>query len=224
MNTLEQLSRTLKEQSLFSSLDLKSIGKLAQTCVIRSYSRAQVILQQGMRSDSILLILEGRVSVHRVLPSGAPLRLRIAGAGELLAQACAFSGSASPVWITSESESRVCSIPVKWINSFPELLPAMISELSDRLLMMQDTVSLLSLETIRKRVLFLLLEQAAAAGRPGFRWEVTHSQIAMQTASSRESVSRALSSLKKEGLISTPSRGEYAILDEEACMLLLEMS
>lgn len=222
MNEMEQLLLALRDQELFASLDTKRVKELASFCVLRPFSRSQVLLRQDQKTDSVLLIVEGSVSVHRVLPSGAPLRLRVAHSGELLAQACAFSGSASPVWITSESESLICFIPVLRLKALTELLPAMISELSFRLLKMQETVSLLSLETVKSRVAFLLLERAATKGSLSFCWKVTHSQIAMQTASSRESVSRALSSLKKEQLISIPSRGVFTIVDEEACIKLIE--
>jgi CRP-like cAMP-binding protein len=199
---------TLRALPLFRRLSGPALDAVARRCVIRTLSRGALLFRQGDPCRGLHAIVEGAVRVYRASRDGREQVLHIQGPGQAVGEVPLFDQGPYPASARALEDSRVLFLPLQdfqWLYSnHPEIADAVIQELGRRLRRMVRLVEKISLRDVPARVAMTLLEYAE--GRPaadGTEVEVrrTHEQLAAELATTRESVARALSRLRREGII-----------------------
>jgi CRP/FNR family transcriptional regulator, cyclic AMP receptor protein len=199
----------LRRLTLFRGLSIASLSTIAERSVFRSMRRDTIIFRRGEPCRGLHIVIRGQIRVFRASPDGREQTLHTQGPGQPLAEVPLFDGGPYPASACSLAESRLLFLPLddfQWLyRNHPEIADATIKELGRRLRRLVGLVEKISLRDVPARVAMTLLEHAERHGAmyDGVSFELgqTHEQLAAELATTRESVSRAMSRLQKDGLI-----------------------
>jgi len=174
------------------------------------------IFIEGDRVDALALLVSGVVRVYRIGESGREITLYRFGQGEscILTANAILNHGAFPAIATVEQEAQAVMIPSEkfnaWVHRFPAWRDFVFDLLSQRIVMMMETVDQVAFHRMDERIAALLLRRSRAQNP----FLITHQEIANELGSSREVISRLLEDLAEKGLIRL-ARGEIEVLDPE---------
>jgi CRP/FNR family cyclic AMP-dependent transcriptional regulator len=199
------IADSLKAVSLFSALSQEEIAALADAAVVRTYPKNTIVVTEGDRSDSLHVILSGRVKVFVSDEHGKELVLNVQGPGEYFGELALDEGPRSASVATLEP-CKLAVIANDVLRSFlaghPEAALQLIRGLIGRARHMTESLKDLALLDVYGRVAKLLLELATESeGRLVIDQRLTQQDIADRVSASREMVSRIFKDLTTGGYI-----------------------
>jgi CRP/FNR family cyclic AMP-dependent transcriptional regulator len=199
------IAASLKAVSLFSGLSQEEVAALAAAAIVRTFPKNTIVVTEGDRSDSLYVILSGRVKVFVSDEQGKDLVLNIQGPGEYFGELALDEGPRSASVATMEP----CKMAViandvlrEFLARHPEAALQLIRGLIGRTRHMTESLKNLALLDVYGRVAKLLLELATEVdGRLVIDLRLTQQEIADRVSASREMVSRILKDLSVGGYI-----------------------
>lgn len=182
----------------------------------RSFRKGSFLLREGERSSHVFLIRQGRVKIVATTAAGHEVLFAVRGPGELVGELAALTSrdaarTASLVALDAV-EAQVVNGPdfLAFLEPRPRTLMLVVREIMDRL---RDSdrrqVEFGSQPTIGRVAGYLaaMAEQEGKTVTGGIEIStLSQEELAGYIASSRESVARALTTLRRDGLISTGRR------------------
>ena len=187
------------------------VRSLAALGRLRTYPKNTVFITEGDSSDSVFVILSGRVKVFISDTEGHEMILDTQGPGEYVGE-MALDGkprSASVMTLEPTSFSVVGRDPVREaIRHNPDFALDMISRIIDRARIATNSVKDLALLDVYGRVARLLLNMAVEApdGKLQIPEKITQQEIAERVGASRDMVSRIFRDLTAGGYIKVENR------------------
>src|SRR5437870_1789117 len=186
------------------------VRELAALGRLRSYPKNTVFITEGDSSDSVFVVLSGRVKVFLSDTEGHEVILDTQGPGEYVGE-MALDGkprSASVMTLEPSTFSVVAREPIREeIRHNPDLALDMISKIIDRARIATSSVKDLALLDVYGRVARLLLNMAVDKdGRLAIPDKLTQQEIAERVGASRDMVSRIFRDLTAGGYISVEHR------------------
>ncbi len=182
----------------------------------RRYPRGTTLLNEGDRSERIVIIVSGRAKVSYFTDEGREVLLAVRGPGDLLGEFAALDGEPFSATVIALED-------VDALVMTAEQFRTVLKEEPEVALCLFKTLSRKLRDADRKRVEFAaydsvgrvasrLVELAETFGEDtyeGLRISLSLSQeeLAGWTGSSREAVAKALQSLRNKDLIETHRRG-----------------
>jgi CRP/FNR family cyclic AMP-dependent transcriptional regulator len=196
---------SLKAVSLFAALSPQEIAALAEAALVRTFPKNTIVVTEGDRSDSLYVILSGRVKIFVSDEHGKDLVLNVEGPGEYFGELALDEGPRSASVATLEP----CKMAViandvlrRFLASHPEAAVQFVRGLIGRIRHMTESLKDLALLDVYGRVAKLLLELAREAdGRLVIEERLTQQDIADRVSASREMVSRIFKDLTTGGYI-----------------------
>jgi CRP/FNR family cyclic AMP-dependent transcriptional regulator len=196
---------SLKAVSLFSALTAQEIATLADAATVRTFARNAIVMTEGERSDSLYVVLSGRVKVYVSDEHGKDLVLNVQGPGEYFGELALDEGPRSASVMTLEP----CKLAViandvlrEFLTGHPEAAVQLVRGLIARVRRATESLKDLAQLDVYGRVAKLLLELAREAdGRLVIDQRLTHQDIADRVSASREMVSRILKDLTTGGYL-----------------------
>lgn len=191
---------------LFEALDQSHRETLARRFVIRHFPKNTIVIHEGDDTNSLYVILEGRVKVYLADEAGKEVTLNTQGAGEYFGEVSLFDeGPRSASVITTEECQFAVMMKQDFIDCLtenPQMSFKIIQGLTHRLRALSENVRSLALMDVYGRVARLLLELAKEQGDTKIIPEkLTHNDIAARVGASPKMVSRIMQELKKGGYI-----------------------
>ncbi|HEX4781585.1 MAG TPA: Crp/Fnr family transcriptional regulator, partial [Usitatibacter sp.] len=186
------------------------VRALAALGRLRTYPKNTVFITEGDSSDSVFVVLSGRVKIFLSDTEGHEMILDTQGAGEYVGE-MALDGnprSASVMTMEPTTFSVVGREPIKeHIRRNPEFALDMISKIIDRARLATNSVKDLALLDVYGRVARLLLNMAVERnGKLEIPEKLTQQEIAERVGASRDMVSRIFRDLTAGGYITVESR------------------
>lgn len=192
---------------LFSELseaDLESVSRLATT---RNYRANTMVMCEGDESDSLYVILAGKVRVYLSDEEGKEVTLNIQGEGEYFGELALLDDAPRSASVTTMENTRLAVISKPAFESCMEKNPGISLKitrgLARRLRELTENVRSLALMDVYGRVARILLDMAEdKEGKKVIPQRLTQKDIANMVGASREMVSRILRDLSLGGYIS----------------------
>jgi CRP/FNR family cyclic AMP-dependent transcriptional regulator len=186
------------------------VRSLAALGRLRTYPKNTVFITEGDSSDSVFVILAGRVKVFISDSEGHEMILDTQGPGEYVGE-MALDGkprSASVMTLEPTTFSVVGRDPVREaIRHNPDFALDMISRIIDRARIATNSVKDLALLDVYGRVARLLLNMAQdVEGKLQIPDKITQQEIAERVGASRDMVSRIFRDLTAGGYIKVENR------------------
>jgi CRP/FNR family cyclic AMP-dependent transcriptional regulator len=194
--TRTPIAPKLRTLPIFADLDDDAIEHLAGMVVYKQVPKGAFIVTQNERGNCMFLLVSGRVKVSLASPDGKELALSYL-------EAPGHFGEMSLV----DSEPR--SADVIAVTDVEVLALSLIATLSRRLRHTISRLEDMAFHDATHRVMRVLLNVATASyevrGVPVIAG-LTHYEIATLAGTSRETASRIISSLVKDGVLATKGR------------------
>ena len=201
--------------------DPAALAELDRIKSSRHYSAGAVLMEEGTIPDSIQVVHSGRVKLSSSSPEGKKFILNVAEPGEVLGLGSAISGR--PAEATAEALEPVETHAVRR-SDFLRLMQRyqevsinaarQLSEVHNRAI--QELRILGLAQSVPQKLALLLLQwmqDAPPERRNPLKFSLSHEEVAQLLGTARESVSRALSDLRKKKVIAI--RGvNLHVLDE----------
>lgn len=201
---------TVKGQRSFtlSEADLMVMGSHG---IARSYPKNTIIVTEGDTTDSLYIILEGRVKAFVSDGEGHDMVLSTQGPGEYFGEMALDEGPRSASIMTLEP-SRFLVVRKDDLRDFvmknPAFALSLIEKLIHRVRSLTASVKSLALMDVYGRVARLLLELAEDTGdKLTIPQRLTQQEIASRIGASREMVSRILKDLSSGGYLTQSRAG-----------------
>ncbi|KAF0191425.1 MAG: CRP/FNR family transcriptional regulator cyclic AMP receptor protein [Gammaproteobacteria bacterium] len=201
----------LKNIPLFAGLEDAELALLSRKAVARTFPKNAYIINEGDRSDTLYVMVSGKVKAFLRDEHGKEVILSFQGPGEYFGELALLDDeprSASIVTVEPTTVNVVSKADLmKCISESPELAFRLIRDLSHRLRVLTENVRSLALMDVYGRVARTLLDLAKPDdGKMVIQEKLTHQDIANMVGSSREMVTRILKDLTTGGYISNEGR------------------
>jgi len=178
---------------------------------VRSYSKGEVILREGDSSPAVGIVISGSVHIVREDLSGSRSILGEVNAGSLFGESYACAGlSRIPVTVLAATDAEVLFIDYgRIVGTCPtacsfhgKLIENMIAILAAKNVTLSEKHEVLSRRTIRDKVSTYLESEARRSGGRTFTIPFSRQEMADYLCVDRSAMSRELSRMQEEGLIS----------------------
>ncbi len=206
-NIMDQ-SSTFKSIELFRDLPEEGQQLLAKHATTRTFKKHTIIMSAGDETDSLYLVLTGRVKIYLDDAKGREITLRTVGPGGSFGELAVLSEG--PRNVTTLAESRLAVISkasfMQCLHDNPAISFMIIRLLVERIREMTEDVSTLALLDVYGRVAKTLTRNSTECDGQQLTEPMTHQDIANMVGSSREMVTRILKDLKTGGYISVKDK------------------
>jgi CRP/FNR family cyclic AMP-dependent transcriptional regulator len=194
----------------FAHLDEQALRAMAPGGSVRSYPRSVVVVTEGDPTDSLYVVLSGRVKVFVADDNGKELVLGTIAAGDFFGELVLDGGPRAASIMTLEA-SRFFIIPQRdaeaLLSGNPQFARHLMRKLIGKVRSLTERVRDLALRDVYSRLVRFLEEQAVEhEGRRVVRERLTQAEIAARIGGSREMVSRILSDLSAGGYVGLEAR------------------
>jgi CRP/FNR family transcriptional regulator, cyclic AMP receptor protein len=186
-------------------LGVIELRDFAQHAVARTYPKNTVVVSEGDRTDSLYIVVSGRVKVYVSDEKGKEIVLSESGPGEYFGEMVLDEGPRSASVMTLEP-TQFLIVPKEDFQEFlaksPDFALHLILKLIKRIRALTNDVKSLALMDVYGRVARLLLD--LAKDRDGvlvIEDRPTQQEMANRIGASREMISRILSDLTRGGYI-----------------------
>ena len=213
----------LSSLEVFSALEGRELEQVAQVAVPRSFERGEVIFREGDSGEALYVVRSGSVSIRRDSNDGRTLALAELRAGSMFGELAAFGGEVRSA--TAEALEPTALVAIlgsdmqRVLRSDPDIALKMLAALAERVRRLNDRLLAQSFQTVPGRVASALLQQVISrqdegAGQHEVLVRATQAEIAQLAGTSRESASRFLASLEREGVVAL-GRGKVMVHEPE---------
>lgn len=200
----------LRAIPLFADLDEEQLAPLAARAQVRSCPKNVVIVNEGDDSDSLYLILAGKVKIYLSDDSGKQMYLDIKGPGEYFGEMALDAGKRSASVMTLEpSQFAIIGRDdfEQFLLAHPTLAVTLLKRTIQLARSLNDSVRNLAMLDVYGRTARMLLDLAVEQdGKLVIPERLTQQDMASRVGASREMVNRIINDLKIGGYISVEGR------------------
>jgi len=214
MGDQSSYSSYLGKVALFDGLSKRALERLSYTCTPVKKREDEVVMREGDEGDSLFIILEGKVAMSKLNEHDESIVIAERVPGEIFGEMALLDGLPRSATVRTVEASQFLVINradfMHAIMEAPEIALKIMATLCNRL-READRLRVLRL-SVRQNVILLLLQMAKTIGvvdgrgRTRFTNYLSGSEMGRRILATRESVSREMSKLKREGKIATSGK------------------
>lgn len=203
----------LRSIPMFTDLANEDLETLASMVTLRQLPKGAFVITQNERGASMFLLVSGRVKVSLASPGGKELALNYLEAPAHFGEMSLVDAEPRSADVIAVTDVEVLALDAKDLSEAirlqPRLALALIATLSRRLRHTIARLEDMAFHDATHRVMRVLLNVATASyearGVPVIAG-LTHYEIATLAGTSRETASRIISQLAKDGVVATKGR------------------
>lgn len=195
---------------LFQNLPTEQFDYLLKLAHEISYDKSSIIITQGEHSNSLYIVIEGRLKVYVTDAEGRQALLAFLNKGDFFGELSLLDDQPRSASVMAVAKTRLLRLTqeafYRFVEAHPENLLPMLRILTSRLRAQDDAIRSLSTQDVYGRVARVLLNEAEEREKGHITPRLTHQEIAEMVGSSREMVSRILGDLRKGGYIKVENK------------------
>jgi CRP/FNR family transcriptional regulator, cyclic AMP receptor protein len=219
MSTGEETAGLLARTEVFGGLEERELAEVAQVAVPRSWKQGEVIFREGDDGDTCYLLRSGAVILTREHQDGRMVALAEVRAGGMFGEMAMFRDEARSATAECVEDTSAVALLARdvqrLIRQNPDIALKLLHALADRVGRTNERLLQQSFQTVAGRVASALFAQVVARQGEGapdrdVLVRATQAEIAQLAGTSRESASRFLATLEREGVVSL-GRGKVTV-------------
>jgi CRP-like cAMP-binding protein len=189
----------------FSQAELRHLLHVSSYKVVQ-YSKGEIIHLQNEVCSTMDIILKGRVAVQKMDEEGGILKINVFSGGSILGANLLFSSrNFYPMTVTSETQAVLLHLPKELILELSQtnvhFMTGLMTEISDKTLLLTDKIDEISLKTIRQKILDFLRYEYLLQKKDVLDIALPKKDLAERFGVRRTSLSRELNKMRKDGLL-----------------------
>jgi CRP/FNR family cyclic AMP-dependent transcriptional regulator len=214
----------LRQVPLFEGLDDEQLDAIALVTITRRFDKHQVIILAEEEGDALFIISSGQVKVSIVSEDGREVILSLLGTGSVFGELSLLDGKPRSANVVATENTDLYMLRrsdfLQLAYKVPQIAVGLLAELAARLRKTDRKIGGLALLDVTSRISETLLQLADEHGTETddgvlLKSRPTHQQIANMSGTTRETVSRVLKRLEKQGYISTEGRTITIVHEED---------
>ena len=191
---------------LFTGLRKKDLATIASHTLAKTVPTHTILIREGTKSDSLYIILYGKVKIYVSDDQGGEAILNIQGTGEYFGEMALLDEAPRSASVMTMEPTRVAIMTKSafkdCLATHPDIAYNLIRALTQRVRGLSGSVRNLALLDVYGRVARTLIDLAKPADQHlVIAQKLTHQNIADMVGASREMVSRILKDLSNKGYI-----------------------
>jgi CRP-like cAMP-binding protein len=201
----------MRRLNLFEEMSDTEVEQISKELKMR-HCRAHQTVFEGA-PDRVYLLKAGRVRLYHLAPDGEEVTTDVLEPGHLFGLSALFGGSSEDLNAVALEDSYVCEAGgqdfMGILARHPLLMAKVMMAMARQMFRLERTIESLAREPVDSRVARLLLELAGSAQQSGeglLLPAMTREDIAKICITTRESVSRTLSSWSEGGIVELRGR------------------
>jgi len=210
----------LQAHAFFKDTPVSVLENLAANSHLIKVHEDQIVASYTEPKTDVFILMAGSLSVQIFADTGKCIFFRDVGPGELVGELAAIDNKPRSASILSLSDGLLATVPasafVAALRAHPPLMEKLLVMLSDKIREMTDQIYELNAFDVPTRIISELCrlgEQTRQSdGKSSIKPAPTHEVLAKRVGTSREAVTRTLSSLAQDDLI-IKKRNEIVIND-----------
>jgi CRP/FNR family transcriptional regulator, cyclic AMP receptor protein len=225
----EQIKDVLSGFSLFRGLSEHEIYKIVDISISRESKKGSHIFLQDEPLKNVYFIYDGTVKIYKTDVNGKEQIVSILKEGEMFPHVGFFRKGGYPAFSEVLKSAILVVVPIvpfeKVLIENPELCIKVFNVLGEKIVDLQERLESQILNNTYEQIIKLLVRlgkehgKELEDGRIILKGEFTNRDLANMIGTTRETVSRTLTKLKKNHLIETDAHGnllfDSSILSEE---------
>ena len=202
--------KLLQSVSLFWDLTEKELGYISEKMVSKYYDAGQMILLEASEGEQCFFVTEGSVKITRLSKKGREVILAILSDGDFFGEMSLLDGEFRSANVVALDDTEVLTLNrndfLLVLKNYPQIAIRLLKEMAHRLRKSDRQIASLSLSDAEKRIAMCILRIAdekgvIKKGQVSIPKIPIQQDIANMSGTSRETVSRTLKLLVKEGFV-----------------------
>jgi CRP/FNR family cyclic AMP-dependent transcriptional regulator len=202
----QEVFSSLKKIPFLSKLPDEALNALAAKAKSVKYPKQAVIISEGDETNSLYIILSGKVRVFSSDEKSKEVTLQVQESGSYFGELALLADEPRSASVET-LEKTVCGIISKndfkyWLASHPDVAIGLLSDLSAKIRHLTEKVKQMALSNVYERTIKVLQDIATKEGdifvidnKP------TQQELANMVGSSREMINKVMKELTKGGYI-----------------------
>jgi CRP-like cAMP-binding protein len=202
------LSDNLKRCILFKDIKYEDLSNFLNMSnyTIKKYPKGNMVVFEGSKCEELGILLEGLLEAQALYPSGKLLTLTRLKPVEIFGEAILFSKmNKFPATIGAIKDSKIMFIKkedlISCLTNCHKFMENFLELLSNKLLILNKKIKMLSLESIRKKIGNFLMEEHKKQGSNIIKVSLSRKEMAEHMGIQRPSLSRELIKMRDSGII-----------------------
>ncbi len=200
----------LRTVPIFSELGPADLDKLVRLAARKRYPKDGVVFFENEAGDTLFMVADGRIKVTILGDDGREVILSVLGAGDFFGDMSLLDNEPRSATAIAAEESELLSLSradfAGLMKENPGIMTTLIGVLSARLRHANHQISTLALLDVYGRVARVIVDLARDEGRRLKDGRIafqrpTHQEIANRIGTTRETVTRMLKDLQRQGMI-----------------------
>ncbi|MDP4171204.1 MAG: Crp/Fnr family transcriptional regulator [Bacillota bacterium] len=220
----EDIRKVLSEFSLFRELNKEEMDKVVDISITRDWKKGSHVFLQGDPLDNVYFIYSGRIKIYKSDVNGREQIVAMLKSGEMFPHVGFFRKGEYPAYAEVLEVATLIAIPIKQFEKIlienPELCIKVFRVLGEKIVDLQNRLEEQILNNTYEQIVKLLIRLARKNGKEqsdGNIWlkaEFTNRDLANMIGTTRETISRTLTKMKRDELIEVDEEGNM-IIDPE---------
>jgi CRP-like cAMP-binding protein len=213
----------VQNSRMLKNLDERTVELMAQRSTMATYDAGEFLHQAGDPMGAVSFLSEGRAKVYRMSADGKQQTIVLLGPGDAFGEIGIVDPSGQDLYVEALSRVVVCKTTreafLQLASRDPELAVRLAEAMGEKLQAAREQIADFAFRDIQGRVAHLLLtfleRERRLAGDDSLDRIVpglTHRELAELIGTRRESVTAALNTFERDGLIRVDGK-EIVLLD-----------
>lgn len=214
------VKKRLKAVPLFKELEEDELNHIVEIAQTRLYRRKLYVFMQEDPLDRVFFIHRGKIKIYKTDSSGREQIVSVLEPGEMFPHAGFFRKGRYPAHAEILEEAQLIVVPIeqfeKILLSNPTLCIEIFNVLGEKIVDLQNRLEEQILHNTYEQIIMLFLRLCKTNGeRIGEYYKMTtqftNRELANMIGTSRETVNRTISQLKKKKFLFTDKNGFYLV-------------
>lgn len=222
---LEAIKKVLTEFSLFKELDDNEMDKVVEIAISRDWKKNSHVFLQGDPLENVYFIFDGKIKIYKSDINGKEQIVGIFKKGEMFPHVGFFRKGEYPAFAEVIEPSTLVVVPISQFENVlienPELCIKVFKVLGEKIVDLQNRLEEQILNNTYEQIIKLLIRLGQKHGierEDGsilLHAEFSNKDLANMIGTTRETISRTLTKMKKDELIEVDEKGNMIIDPEE---------
>jgi CRP/FNR family transcriptional regulator, cyclic AMP receptor protein len=224
---IEEIKRVLADFTLFRELNDFELTKITDIAIAREWKKQSHVFLQGDPLENVYFIYDGKIKIYKSDINGKEQIVAIAKKGEMFPHVGFFRKGDYPAYAEVLEPSTLIAVPISKFETVlienPELCIKVFKVLGEKIVDLQNRLEEQILNNTYEQIIKLLIRLAQKHGKEQqdgtilLKSEFTNKDLANMIGTTRETISRTLTKMKKDELIEVDNDGNM-IVDVEILM------